>query len=164
MLNNNLKNQKGFTLAELLITIFVFTVGILGIYLVVQNSYATINYAKNRLIAIYLAQEGIEIVRNIRDTNWLEEEESWDEGLFEGTSRVQYDKDFLLPDGGETHLRIDNNGFYTYDDGTNSETPFRRKVDITKIDDDTILVTVEVKWSDKFSPVILQEKLYNWHP
>jgi len=160
MLNNNPKNQKGFTLAELLITIFVFTVGILGIYLVVQNSYATLNYAKNRLIAIYLAQEGIEIVRNIRDTNWLEGQ-SWDDELFEGTNRVQYDKGFLLPGDGGTPLRIDNNGFYTYD-STNPQTPFRRKVDITKIDDDTLLVTVEVKWSDKFSPIILQEKLYNW--
>ncbi len=163
MLNNNLKNQKGFTLAELLITIFVFTVGILGIYLVVQNSYATINYAKNRLIAIYLAQEGIEIVRNIRDTNWLEEEESWDEGLGPGTNfGAQYNESSLRDNYGNIPLKIDNNGFYNYDVGQTTE--FKRKISITKIDDHTLDVTVEVKWSDKFSPVILQEKLYNWHP
>jgi len=162
MLNNNLKNQKGFTLAELLITIFVFTVGILGIYLVVQNSYATINYARNRLIAIYLAQEGIEIVRNIRDTNWLEET-SWDDGLPQGTNfGVQYNRNFLLANYGNIPLKIDNNGFYNYDVGQTTE--FKRKINITKLDDHTLNITVEVEWSDKFSPIIIQERLYDWSP
>ncbi len=162
MLNNYPKNQKGFTLAELLITIFVFTVGILGIYLVVQNSYATINYARNRLIAIYLAQEGIEIVRNIRDTNWLEEA-NWDEGLPQGTNfGVQYNRNFLLANYGNIPLKIDNNGFYNYDTGQTTE--FKRKINITKLDDHTLNITVEVEWSDKFSPIIIQERLYDWSP
>jgi len=162
MLNNDLKNQKGFTLAELLITIFVLTVGILGIYLVVQNSYTTLNYAKNRLIAIYLAQEGIELVRNIRDTNWLEGQ-SWDDGLPQGTNfGVQYNRNFLLANYGNVSLKIDGNGFYNYDAGQPTE--FTRKITITKPDDHTLDITVEVKWSDKFSPIIIQERLYDWAP
>ena len=42
-----------------------------------------------KLVSSYLAQEGIEIVRNIRDTNWLQEQRNtepmksspWDDGL-----------------------------------------------------------------------------------
>ncbi|MCD6271008.1 prepilin-type N-terminal cleavage/methylation domain-containing protein [bacterium] len=162
MLSNHSKNQKGFTLAELLITIFVFTVGILGIYLIVQNSYATVNYARNRLIAIYLAQEGIEIVRNIRDTNWLEGS-TWDDGLPQGSNfGVQYNRNFLLANYGTVPLKIDGNGFYNYDTG--QTTKFTRKISITKPDDHTLNITVEVRWTDKFSPIIIQERLYDWSP
>jgi len=43
--------------------------------------------SKNRLIALYLAQEPIEVLRNMRDSNWLKMEEDtgdvykWDDGF-----------------------------------------------------------------------------------
>ena len=65
------KNRKGETIIEGLIAMGVLiiainiAVSIIGISL--KNMYNT----KQRLIAINLAREGIEGVRNIRDTNWL---------------------------------------------------------------------------------------------
>jgi prepilin-type N-terminal cleavage/methylation domain-containing protein len=159
--HKKLKTKKGFTLAELLITIFVFTVGILGVYLFVQRLIATANYASLRFTAAYLAQEGIEIVRNIRDTNWLEGN-AWDEGLAEGNNYgVQYNIEGLLADYGDIPLQLDANGFYSYN-GI-QETPFKRKVNITKINDYTLKIVVEVSWSDQFSPIVVQENLYKWH-
>ncbi|MCD5396433.1 MAG: prepilin-type N-terminal cleavage/methylation domain-containing protein [Candidatus Pacebacteria bacterium] len=156
------KNKKGFTLVELLITIFVFTVGILGVYLIVQNLISVANYAKYRLTTIYLAQEGIEIVRNIRDTNWVEGS-IWDDGLPQGSNfGVQYDSTSLMPNYGNIPLKKDANGFYVYN-GT-QDTPFRRNISIEKPDDHTLIVTVEVNWSDKFSPTVIKSKLYNWIP
>ena len=63
--------KRGFTLVEVLVSIFIVTVGAGGAFSLVQK---TLNFTTNaalQLEASYLAQEGIEIVRNIRDTNLL---------------------------------------------------------------------------------------------
>ncbi len=58
----------GFTLVETLVAISIFTVSILGVMSVLTSGIANTNYAKKKMIAIYLAQEGIEYIRNMRDT------------------------------------------------------------------------------------------------
>ena len=62
------KSNKGFTLVETLVAISIFTVSILGLMSVLTQSIANITYAKEKLTASYLAQEGIEYIRNMRDT------------------------------------------------------------------------------------------------
>lgn len=65
------KSKKGFTLIEILVVVFVLGVGLIG-----ALSFFNINLnnqfeAKNELIAASLAQEGADLVRNIRDYNLL---------------------------------------------------------------------------------------------
>lgn len=59
--------SKGFSLVETLVAISIFTVSLLGIMSVLASSISHTNYAKQKMIATYLAQEGIEYMRNIRD-------------------------------------------------------------------------------------------------
>ena len=73
-------HKKGFTILEVLVTMLVITIGGLAAYAMVQQIVFSTFSSSYRLTAAYLAKEGIEIVRNIRDTNWLEEE-NWDNGL-----------------------------------------------------------------------------------
>lgn len=61
------KNQ-GFTLVETLVSISIFTMSILGLLSVLSSGITSTSYAKNKIIAGYLAQEGIEYLRNMRDT------------------------------------------------------------------------------------------------
>lgn len=73
------KNQKGFTLTEVLIGIMILSVAIvtgsnLLVSIIKSNQIAT-----TTLQAHYLAQEGLEAVRNMRDTNWLHNED-WLDG------------------------------------------------------------------------------------
>jgi len=68
---NLLKNNKGFTLVETLVAISIFTVSILGMMSILASGIADTNYAKQKITAEYLAQEGIEYVRNMRDTEVL---------------------------------------------------------------------------------------------
>ena len=64
-------NTKGFSLLEVMLALGVITIGLMGVSsLVLQNIQAQ-DINKNYLIASMLAQEGLELVRNVRDTNFL---------------------------------------------------------------------------------------------
>jgi len=62
------KNKKGFTLVETLVAISIFTTSILALLSILTQGVANTNYAKKKIIGSYLAQEGIEYLRNMRDT------------------------------------------------------------------------------------------------
>ena len=67
----NSSQVSGFTLIELIIALGVFTTGIVAAFtLAISN----LNLAKqnfHRTAGANLAREGVELVRNIRDSNWL---------------------------------------------------------------------------------------------
>jgi type II secretory pathway pseudopilin PulG len=58
----------GFTLIETLVAVSIFTLSIIALLVVLTQGIADNNYAKRKVIAGYLAQEGIEYMRNMRDT------------------------------------------------------------------------------------------------
>ncbi len=60
--------RSGFTLVETLIAVSIFTVSLLGIMSVLASSISNTTYTKQKMVATYLAQEGVEYVRNMRDT------------------------------------------------------------------------------------------------
>ena len=65
------QNKNGFSLLEIIFAISIITVGIVSILTLFNyNLKAEINN-KNKLVAIYLAQESIEIVRQNRDNTWF---------------------------------------------------------------------------------------------
>lgn len=59
-----------FSIIEVLIGIFVFTLGLLSVYMLLMTSLNINEYNKNSIIASNLAREQIELFRNIRDTNY----------------------------------------------------------------------------------------------
>ncbi len=169
------KSLTGFTLLETIIAIFVATIGILGAMSLIQRVVVSISISSSRLIGTFLAQEGIEIVRNVRDTNWLEartKTNAWSEGLTvcPGTGFIadykladQIDPSFPCFSG--QFLNIDSDGFYSYSPGV--QTKFARKIIVTDISSASIEglnVLVEVNWQDRSVPnsLSVQENIYNW--
>lgn len=151
----NLKiNNKGFTLLEIIMAVFFITVGMGGVFIVIQKSFSVMSLSASRLVAANLAQEGIEVVRNIRDTNWLEGEE-YDKGLgvpYPDLSLVEYevqygDKEGDITSWASLYLKIDADGFYNYNSG--DDTKFKRKVTINKITDDSMKITVDIIWKER---------------
>ncbi len=63
--------ERGFTIVETLIAISVFSFSLLAFMAVLSQGTSDINYAKKKIEATYLAQEGIEHVRNMRDNDIL---------------------------------------------------------------------------------------------
>jgi len=173
---NNKTSKRAFTLLEVMTAVFVATVGLIGVFIVIQNLSTYTSSSKDRLVASYLAQEGMEIIRNIRDTNWLEPPTNyWDEGLnyprdctccYSGCE-VDYTAPTVLDPAlsySNQYLKIDSNGFYSYSPGT--DTKFKRKITITAPAtlecplDNCLLVKVSVTWLG--GKVEALENLYNW--
>lgn len=64
--------RKGTTLLELVIAMGIIIVGILTLVGLIVRSIQLGTRSKNELVALTLAQEGVEAVRSIRDFNYLE--------------------------------------------------------------------------------------------
>lgn len=63
--------EYGFTLVEAIVAIAVISIGFVGSLVLLSRSSSLANSLKDRVVAAHLAEEGVEIVINIRDTNWL---------------------------------------------------------------------------------------------
>jgi len=164
--------KKGFTILEVIVAIFVIITGIVGVMALVTQTIGSVSVSSQKLTAAYLVQEGVEIVRNIRDTNWLEGM-NWDDGLGVGDWEGDYSDDdltlcsstpFDCPSLGLPlrPLRIDGN-FYNYTSGTT--TPFFRRITIfDNVANQEFKVNVSVSWQERGKPyeVEAQETLYNW--
>ncbi|MDR2541039.1 MAG: prepilin-type N-terminal cleavage/methylation domain-containing protein [Candidatus Peribacteria bacterium] len=64
------KAQRGFTLIEVIIALTLFAFVIIGIITAVNRAYAYVQQARLNVIAMNLTREGMEMMYNIRDTNW----------------------------------------------------------------------------------------------
>ena len=62
------QKNKAFTLVEMMVAVSIFTVSILGMISILASGLSNTSYAKQKMVATYLAQEGIEYMRNMRDT------------------------------------------------------------------------------------------------
>lgn len=180
-------SKSGFTLIETIAAIFIITVGVFGVSNLIQQVISFTAVSSSRLTATYLAQEGIEIVRNIRDTNWLQSRDPaknspWNDGLADGIWEADYttqtfDENFPVPTDfekcntldhyncqpyGGNFLKIDN-GFYKYSSG-GTPAPFKRKITVTNTGLDILEVSVSVSWEERGRnhEVSAKENIYNW--
>ena len=81
------RDRRGSTLSELITAIFM-----LSLALVSALAFTTINFKNeavgaSRLVASNLAREGVELARNIRDTNWIKGD-PFAKNLNEGTNKL----------------------------------------------------------------------------
>jgi len=75
-----IENKKAFSLLEIIIAMFIISMGVIGVMSLIVSNINLGLFSKNKLIAMNLAQEGIELVRNIRDENWLDGD-NWQDGI-----------------------------------------------------------------------------------
>ncbi len=164
------KFNTGFTLIEIMAAISVMAIGVLGVFSLVPMIVSTGAENTDRFTASQLALEGLEIVRNIRDSNWLEQSTNpanlWNEGLTSCASGCEADytalqsiDPTLTAYGAGRYLKMDSQGFFNYASG--ADTKFKRKVTITS-GTDVLSISVAVEWSKKYPALVLEEKLYDW--
>lgn len=153
------EKNKGFSLIGVIVTLFIVSVGLTSVITLTSTALNTSNTSKMRLIAASLAQEGIEVVRDIRRANV--EWDTWYSAISNGDYRVQYNNASLLAFV-DTPLKIDTNNYYQYDNGNNS--PFSRKITFTKLSANELKVSVEIKWKlrGQWSYLTIEDRLWNW--
>jgi prepilin-type N-terminal cleavage/methylation domain-containing protein len=64
------QKQNGFSLLEVILSIAIFTIGVVGIGLFVIDIQITAERSQNLSQGILLAEEGLEAVKSIRDNNF----------------------------------------------------------------------------------------------
>jgi hypothetical protein len=89
--------MKGQGILEVVVAISVIIMGLVSIISLVIFNINTQGYSHNMLIASNLAREGVEVIRNIRDSNWLDTTKEWDDGLIaDSPPPLSEEKGFLF--------------------------------------------------------------------
>ncbi len=161
-----MRSLTGFTLIETLVGVVLLANIVIGPVVFLTTGFTHIKTAEDRLTALYLAQEGLELVRAIRDKNVLTDPDplNWRAGLTANTYKMDFDDTGLEIYGGQYLLYNSANGIYSYNSG-GVESKFRRQIQIADgITTDDFLVTVFVEWNDGtvLKTIQLSLRLYNW--
>jgi len=162
------RRGAGFTLIEVLAAAFLVTLGAGGAFALVQRTVSFTSNAVFQLEATYLAQEGIEIVRNIRDTNLLKIHKGvggeWTDNLTgcEAGCEAAYNEEVLTVS--ESRYLKFQAGLYQYTQGPN--TTYKREMRVVQPSDEKLEVAVEVTWEERgrSHEVTAATELYNWLP
>jgi prepilin-type N-terminal cleavage/methylation domain-containing protein len=182
--NKSQRYNRGFTLIEMLIAVFIFTVAMAALTVMAGRGIRASTEAQERITAEFLAVEGIEVVRNIRDSAFLSglSVNSWT-GVFGGNDIFGPDGCFNFEDDAnqEKTCRFTYNASgqpeldtcdqcvvylgsqgYENDSGTPGGviTPFVRKIYINQVDDHEIKVRVTVEWGTE--SIEFQDTLFLW--
>lgn len=157
--------NKGFTMVEALVAVAIFSFSLTAIIFVSGRSVSDVNISKNRLAATYLGQEGIEMIRNFRDTNIITDPV----GGFDAFVLVLDNSECTSSAG----CNINASDFPTSPSSfvacsnisacNISGTNFSRIIKVSKINSSLIKVTSTVNWSkDKIiNTVSMTENLFN---
>lgn len=73
----------GFTLLEMLVAVFIFAMALTALMTIAGQGIRSVDQATDRATAQFLAQEGIELVEQARDDNFLDVSNPWLEGLLD---------------------------------------------------------------------------------
>ncbi|MDD4332960.1 MAG: prepilin-type N-terminal cleavage/methylation domain-containing protein [Patescibacteria group bacterium] len=152
--------EKGFSIVEIMVVVFIVAMGLLGVSSLVMQSIKAQNIDKNTLIASQLAQEGIELVRNKRDSNW-KIGDNWDSGLSAGNYIIDYTGNISLFSGNKK-LFINSDGYYAHEGAI--PTSFTRLISITNNSSISITVICTVEWTTgtQTNSYVAETVLYNW--
>lgn len=157
---------RGFTLIEVFVAISVLSIGVVGSFGVLPTMIKNQTINTDVFVAGQIANEGMELVRNLRDENWLKEQ-GWATGLDicpAGTGcEIDYNDPALVVNQNR-FLKLDSNNFYKYD-STQPNSKFKRKITVAlnlPADPTLLNVKVEIFWNGKGSPFIAEENFYDW--
>lgn len=147
-------NKKGFSLLEMIVVIFIISLGLVGILSLAVSSLKAGKFTKGKLVASELAQEGLEMVKNIRDENWLEEDD-WLDGINtgDGTFIIDYTGESSIDDVPDSaaspgaKLYRDSNGWYQHSSST-VDTVFYRIIKVNNSNTASSSISCTVRWTD----------------
>lgn len=165
-----IKFKKGFSIIEILVVLFIVSVSLLGVLSLLIQNIQVQNINKNNLIASSLSQEGIELIRQVRDNNW-QNSRPFNTFLGNGSYVVDFQTGQPLMTSNSADFRLYlKDGLYVHkniwDSGLTS-TLFSRQIIINRLNSYAgmpLQVRSIVSWTDRNRPYRyeLQTLLYDW--
>ncbi|MEX2013630.1 MAG: prepilin-type N-terminal cleavage/methylation domain-containing protein [Parcubacteria group bacterium] len=168
--------NKGFTIIESLVAITILVLAVTGTASAIQSGISSYVFSKDQIIAFYLAQEGFEQVRNMRDENGLKNQ-NWLTGISFDSSDPCYFGNACIVDPVNSNIptrcsapgscpvlrQNATTGFFGYDSSWPA-TIFRREIVLTWINANEISILVTVDWSKGIvnRQFKAKENLLNW--
>ncbi len=170
-MNQKPKTNAGFTLVEAIVAMGVISVGFVGSLVLLSKSASQAGVLKDRVIAAHLAEEGVELVRNIRDTNWLNPSNpGWRSGLGDtNNGLVNYDEPFMTENANQDSWCLNWNGTLYRHGACN--TTFKRHIELATKSEaisgtnvDYLEVKSIVEWRERGinKNITVIDHLYDW--
>ena len=165
---DKLPTNKGFTLIETFVAITILLIAMTGPLYLVTKGLATSKMAKGQITSMYLAQEAIEYIRNIRDGNILNGV-GWLSSLNDCIGqkcKIDSPARQISSCSSGTCVNLKYNStshLYGYTSGENSR--FKREIEITEISSNKEFeIIVNMFWSDgpNTRQFTVKERLMNW--
>ncbi|HSX24897.1 MAG TPA: prepilin-type N-terminal cleavage/methylation domain-containing protein [Candidatus Andersenbacteria bacterium] len=179
-------NDKGFTLIEVLIGLFIAVIASISVAQVIANTNKVVTAGRQTFIATNLAHEGLELTRQLRDDTWFQDNNraNWmsnsSRKLCPGNESYTYTIDPENFNQGDSNSslylhKVSVNG-ETYEEwthtnslgDTNSGYSRVMTVDCSQESANPAFVTITatVSWMGQSATkeVSIQELLYNWLP
>ena len=179
-MNKKITDKKGQILIESLVAISVIIIGLLGIFDLLSRSLSLNRTVGDQYIASNLAAEGIEIIKNIIDSNSVDEL-PWNNGISNGLYEIVYNDstpnisrqissdpnnctvDFINQNDPNFLTLDETTGLYGY--GLPKTTSYKRIVCINNLTDE-IKVSSIVTWNSRGASfdINLEDHFFNWRP
>ena len=147
-------NTKGFTIIETLVAITILMISIVGPMTIAQKSLNAALYAKDQVIATYLAQDKIEYLKAERNA-------AVDSGNFVGWVNGTHSCT-----GTPCVLSIENSDYGPYvEDSSGTATKFTREVAVTMVSPGSqeAIIKVTVRWQNGTieNATVLQNRIFD---
>jgi len=178
----------GFTFIEAMVAISLLMTSVVIAVTVIRTNILVSSVTKNAVAARFLAQEGVEYTRHVRDSHLVDFEKTDNSDIpWLGTLDVCFDNPCFIDTANPTSVNItscpagvcpilkynETENRYGYDSGVGWEdTVFVREIEIADPSGGTMdmmdteaIITVRVTWSERDGSsreVMYQQSLFNW--
>jgi len=155
-------SRAGQLLIEMLVALGILTVGFLGVMTLLSRALGLNRVVADNYAATYLAIEGMEVAKNILDSNLITGA-GWATGFSSNDFEVQYNSPTLIYPATGAPLTFDP-GTHLYGYGFTETTPFVRTIRV-QLKPNEVVVNSIVDWTSRGGGtfnVNLEDHFYNW--
>lgn len=180
--------QRGFSFIETMVAMSLLMVSIAVVVTILRADIAVSSVSENAVTSRFLAQEGIEYSRHVRDSHLIDFHKTKDPSiLWLGTLEACFDNSCVIDTADPSSVIVTScsaegcpslkynkiKNRYGYGSGTEwEETSFVREIEITNPNGGVMdseaseaIVTVRVVWKERNNfekKILYQQSLFNW--
>lgn len=149
-------------LIEMLVALGILTVGFLSVITLLSRALGLNRVVADNYTATYLATEGIEVAKNILDSNAIRGR-GWNEGFGDGSYELE-SSSLELSANQDRYLTFDPES-RRYGYGFSDTTPFKRVISVALNGQNEVVVNSRVDWVSRGGGtfnVNLEDHFFNW--